>query len=545
MRFVLLVLGAVAVLAQQPIVYNRGTVNAASYAPPGLPNAPIARGSVFSIFGENLGPAQSPTLSFPLSTTLGGVSVSVTQSGTTTQAYPIYVSAGQINAVMPSTVTAGVATLRVMYQSNKSNATTIQIANSAPGVFAVSSGGYGPGVVQNYISAANQPVNSLVTTAAPGQVITIWGTGLGPVTFPDNVAPTPGNVATPVTVTIGGRPAVVTYSGRSPCCAGIDQIVATVPNNAPLGCWVPVSINAGGAVSNTATMAIAAAGATSCNDPGNPLSTLVRTPGTQAFIHLEQVDTIENTQTATPVAKTLEQVYSRFYTRPNSPYNFDPYMSYPPAGSCLAHQAAGDSFISKSLRGALPASASLSPQPNQTYNNGTQLLPFSTAQWFFASTLGGTIDSTPFGMSLLSAGASFTIDPGGPNQAVFPINPEPPPAWARPNAIIVVPRSSPLALTFTPGDTAAPTAILLYAYAASTNSTVEVQCLAPPGANAFTISADTLANLPSSYKILDGSYAELIIGTLGVNQAVSFTNGLAASGVLLDSSWLSQSVVLQ
>jgi uncharacterized protein (TIGR03437 family) len=74
---------------------------------------------VFTVFGENLGPAQSPPLSFPLSSTLGGVSIGVTQSGATTQAFPIFVSAGQINAVMPSTVNAGLATLRLTYQANK------------------------------------------------------------------------------------------------------------------------------------------------------------------------------------------------------------------------------------------------------------------------------------------------------------------------------------------------------------------------------------------------------------------------------------------
>src|SRR6202521_5720756 len=106
MRFVLL-LSASALFAQQPILYHRGTFNAASLAAFGLPNAPIARGSVFSIFGENLGPAKSPALSFPLLSTLGGVSISVTQSGVASQAFPIFVSAAQINAVMPSTVAAG------------------------------------------------------------------------------------------------------------------------------------------------------------------------------------------------------------------------------------------------------------------------------------------------------------------------------------------------------------------------------------------------------------------------------------------------------
>jgi hypothetical protein len=37
----------------------------------------------------------------------------------------------------------------------------------------------------------------------------------------------------------------------------------------------------------------------------------------------------------------------------------------------------------------------------------------------------------------------------------------------------------------------------------------------------------------------------LFIGTLGVNSATPFTNDLAANGILLDSSWVAQSVVLQ
>jgi len=174
---VLLLIAAGALFAQQPILYNRGAVNAASYAPAGLPNAPIARGSVFAIFGEKLGPTQGQQVSgFPLGTMLGGVSISVTQSGAITQVFPLFVSAGQINALMPSSVTAGLASLRLTYQGVKSNAITIQIANSAPGVFAVSSGGYGPGVIQNFISGASQPNNSLVIPASPGQVLIIRGT---------------------------------------------------------------------------------------------------------------------------------------------------------------------------------------------------------------------------------------------------------------------------------------------------------------------------------------------------------------------------------
>ncbi len=172
-------------------------------------------------------------------------------------------------------------------------------------------------------------------------------------------------------------------------------------------------------------------------------------------------------------------------------------------------------------------------------------MTFNTYQPFFSSTVGGTVGSTPFAMNLLGANASYTIDPGGANQMVLAIGLEPPPGWVRPSAIMVIPRNAPLTITFTPGDSASPTAIVLYSYAAATNSTVEVECLAAAGASTFTVSADSLANMPPTYQIVDGSYTNLFVGTLGVNKAVSFTNGLAANGILLDSSWLAQSVAIQ
>jgi uncharacterized protein (TIGR03437 family) len=544
MRILLALLGACALFAQQPIIYNRGTLNAASLAPFGLPNAPIAQGSIFTTFGENIGPSPGQQVSsFPLGPNFAGVSISVTQGAVTTQAYPIYVSARQVNAVMPSSVTPGMASLRVFYNNVKSNAIPIQIAASAPGIFAVSAGGYGPGIIQNFVSSTSLPVNSSVAPAAPGQTIIIWGTGLGAVAFPDNVAPTAGNVSTPVSVTLGGQPATVAYSGRSPCCSGLDQIVVNVPDNTPLGCWVPVTVNAGGVVSNTATMAVAAPRAASCRDPGNPLSNLVLTSGTQAFIHLERLDSIDNVDISPASQRLLDEFYSRFFTRPASPYNFDPYMSFPPAGTCLVHQTSGD-FVDN-LRGVLPANASLTPQPKQSYNNGSQLLKISPGGSEYSTMWGGNIDGTPTGANLLGSAGAYTIDPGGSSQTIIPLAAEPAPAWARPSGIIVIPRTRPLALSFTPGDPASPTAISIYSYAAATNSAVAIQCLAAPGANSFTISTDTLANLPPSYQIADGSYANLVIGSLGLNNAQLFHNDIVANGVVLNSSWVGQAAVIR
>jgi hypothetical protein len=122
---------------------------------------------------------------------------------------------------------------------------------------------------------------------------------------------------------------------------------------------------------------------------------------------------------------------------------------------------------------------------------------------------------------------------------------QPAPAWSRPNTIVVIPRNAPLALSFTAGDPAAPTVIQIQSYAASSNSTVQIDCLAAPGANSFTISPDTLANLPASYQIADGSYTNLFIGSLGLNRAAPFSNGLVSSGILVLSSWVGQTAVTQ
>src|SRR5260221_6825307 len=86
--FFTLILAAIApaAFAQPPQIFGRGTLNAASFMQAGLPARSTARGSLFSLFGRNLRPASSPTPAFPLTTTLGGVSIPVVQRSTGRQA---------------------------------------------------------------------------------------------------------------------------------------------------------------------------------------------------------------------------------------------------------------------------------------------------------------------------------------------------------------------------------------------------------------------------------------------------------------------------
>jgi uncharacterized protein (TIGR03437 family) len=251
----------------QPNLFEGGIVNAASLAKVTLPNSSIAQGSVFSAFGSNLGPAQSPSLAFPLQTTLGGVSLTVLAGGQSYNAIPLFVSPGQINAVLPSAVPAGSATLTVNY-NGASNTASFQVVAHSFGIFAMAQSGTGPGVIQD----ADYNQYTFTHSALAGDVAIIWGTGLSRVQGIEAAGPLPGNQPdVPAEVHVGLAQATITYRGRSGCCAGVDQIVFTVPPGIT-GCQVPVAVQIGNIVSNLPTMPIAADSSRVCSGPKGPTS---------------------------------------------------------------------------------------------------------------------------------------------------------------------------------------------------------------------------------------------------------------------------------
>lgn len=264
---VLLGVALAAVSYAQPRINAGGVTNAASYISPDLPGGAVARGSFFVIKGANLGPAQiqvNSTLPFP--TSLAGTSVRVTVGGTTVDAYMYYTSAEQVAAILPSNTPAGTGTVTVTYNGQTSATAPIRVVDSAFGIFTLNQAGTGPGVLQNAVSGTDLRINTLTESARPGQVVIIWGTGLGPVSTPNEAGqlPTAGDLPTNVEVYVGGQRANVSYKGRSGCCIGLDQIVFTVPQNVS-GCYVPVVVKTGDVVSNFTTMSVAPNGG-SCSD---------------------------------------------------------------------------------------------------------------------------------------------------------------------------------------------------------------------------------------------------------------------------------------
>jgi uncharacterized protein (TIGR03437 family) len=207
------------VATAQPVVSS--ALNAASYALPELPGSGLAQGSMFIVFGQRLGPATLDIInSFPLPTTLASTSIRVTVSGTTVDAYIIYSSAGQVAAILPSRTPSGPGTLTLTYNGQTSGALNVRVVPSAFGAFSVNQAGSGPGIVQNFVSQTDLPINALTRPARAGQTAILWGTGLGPVTADERAGAVPGDLPLSVEVYVGGRRANVSYKGRSGCCAG-------------------------------------------------------------------------------------------------------------------------------------------------------------------------------------------------------------------------------------------------------------------------------------------------------------------------------------
>ena len=105
-----------------PSFESKSVLNAASFLPPEIPGGSIAQGSIFTIFGTGLGPdVDVSAAEFPLSTELGGISISVDNgSKVAVAAIPLFGRATQINAIMPSDAPLGQAMMTVTYNGESS-----------------------------------------------------------------------------------------------------------------------------------------------------------------------------------------------------------------------------------------------------------------------------------------------------------------------------------------------------------------------------------------------------------------------------------------
>jgi uncharacterized protein (TIGR03437 family) len=225
---------------------------------------PISAGEIVSIFGSNLGP--STPASFTLNSnggvnsTLAGVQVTFNNNPGT----PIYVSATQINVIVPWEINGQQsASMVITYNGVTSTPVTLTVQSQSPGLFTTSMQGSGQ------VAATNQngTVNGSSTPAAENSVIALYGTGGGQTSPPGvtgSVTPIPTSasgllkISGTVTATIGGQPATVQFAGAAPgLVTGVFQANVQIPSGIGTGTWpVTLSINGVPITNTSVTIAV-------------------------------------------------------------------------------------------------------------------------------------------------------------------------------------------------------------------------------------------------------------------------------------------------
>ena len=249
-----------------PVLTPGGIVSASAFG--GFPA--IAPGSWIEIYGDNLfsGAAQQWSLSQFTNgvapTSVGGVTVSVGGA----QAFIDYVSPNQVNALVPSNAAVGAASVTLTNANGTSDSFPIYIDATQPGLLAPASfiingkqyvaalfpDGQTFALPQNAIpGVASRP-------AQPGDVLTIYGVGFGPVTggFTAGTIVTGVNALTaPVQFNFGNPfTAAPSYAGLAPNFTGLYQFNVTVPAGLGANSAASFSFTLGG-VKGTQTLYIA------------------------------------------------------------------------------------------------------------------------------------------------------------------------------------------------------------------------------------------------------------------------------------------------
>lgn len=513
--------------AQSNPSITNGPLNAASYAVPGQVNEGISQGGMFVIFGRDMGPANLVLVDkFPLTNTLGQTSVRVTVNGVNYDAPMIYSFATQVSAILPSSVPTGTGTLTVTYQGRTSLPVPIKVVANAFGIFTRNQAGTGPAIVQNFNSALDTPTNSYIDALHPGQIGVIWGTGLGRTTLNEIAGPVPGDMTNlTVDVFIGGKPATVTYRGRSGCCAGIDQIVFTTPTGVE-GCAVSVAVRVNGVVSNLGTVAVTPT-AKVCSDATGLTSAdlskitggagltignvnIIHTSVTVPSLGISAVTDFANGrfQRFTGAADVLGYIHGTVATTEGTPS----------VGSCYAAPFTFDGNVLNAVFPDIPQTGSLraingGSMLNFTGPNGSAFLDrvdenngVGTPSYNYTAIIGGGIPGLSATLPPYIVPGNYTVANGSGavnNTGIGPFTasltyPATQPTWTNAESITQVDRSKDLTITWTAATGFSVVGIVGSSADTTTGAGMQFLCVAPASAGTFTVPSWVLSTLPAS-----------------------------------------------
>jgi uncharacterized protein (TIGR03437 family) len=212
--------------AALPVIDNGGVVDTASLG------QPLLRGSWGTISGRNLASstrfwAANDFQGSAMPAVLDGTRVLI--NGVPAPVY--YVSPTLVEFQAPVAIGVGAGVAQVVTAAGASAPMPVAIDEIRPAIFAENASGRNWALAQHADFLRIGPAPN--TSARPGEIIVLWGSGFGQ-TYPPMApgvllgAPAPLADAAGVVVTIGGQPAVVNYAGMS--MAGVYQLNVTVPD---------------------------------------------------------------------------------------------------------------------------------------------------------------------------------------------------------------------------------------------------------------------------------------------------------------------------
>ncbi len=241
--------------------------------------SPVAPGSIVSIYGTNLASGSAFASSATLPYSLSNASATVLDSsGDVTDLPLFYVSATQINALIPTTVASGPASVTVTTPTG-TESSSVTIAAIAPGLFSANETGKNAASAQIAINHSDGsqsldntfqcgagavncvPIN-LDLSSGPAALV-LYGTGIrGAASISD------------VSVTIGGQSLPVTFASAAPGYQGLDQVNVMLPQSLAGTGIANLSVNVNGTFSNVLTVsfgyATSAPACSGCNAYNNP-----------------------------------------------------------------------------------------------------------------------------------------------------------------------------------------------------------------------------------------------------------------------------------
>jgi uncharacterized protein (TIGR03437 family) len=224
----------------------------------------LATDSIIAAFGANLATQTLSAAGAPLPTTLAGTTVRVRDSlGTERLAQLFFVSANQVNYLMPAGTAPGAAMVTITNSNGKASVGTTQIAMIAPSLFTANANGQGVAAAvalrvkangtQSFESVArfDTTVGRFVATpidlGPEGEQVflILFGTGFRNRSSLANV-----------TALIGGASADVSFAGAQGDLAGLDQANVRLPRSLIGRGEVDIALIVNSKTANTVKVAI-------------------------------------------------------------------------------------------------------------------------------------------------------------------------------------------------------------------------------------------------------------------------------------------------